>query len=272
MSKEAEDLIFKLINNPNERLGLKGADEIKKHPFFKGVDWDNIRNTKAPFIPKLKNDYDTAYFETMEPKGPFYPPINKKFKRKDIEFFGYTFKESDFNDISIKDEFQNSIEAIKYMNRDKSNGESFDDDNYNDKPLDNNPDIKIENGGNNINNGIEIDKKVNNVNNNLSNGSEVNNNNTYDLISHITLINITITVFTISLFREKEICNIQDCLVFLICAILTFSIIPILFFSYKKFFTNIGKIRLIFSANGIEIIPETSAKKLFLLNILIFQE
>jgi serine/threonine kinase 38 len=180
VSKEAEDLIFKLINNPNERLGLKGADEIKKHPFFKGVDWDNIRNTKAPFIPKLKNDYDTAYFETMEPKGPFYPPINKKFKRKDIEFFGYTFKESDFNDISIKDEFQNSIEAIKYMNRDKSNGESFDDDNDNDKPLDNNPDIKIENGGNNINNGIEIDKKVNNVNNNLSNGSEVNNNNTYD--------------------------------------------------------------------------------------------
>ena len=180
ISEEAEDLICKLINNPNERLGLKGADEIKKHPFFKGVDWDNIRNTKAPFIPKLKNDYDTAYFETMEPKGPFYPPINKKFKRKDIEFFGYTFKESDFNDISIKDEFQNSIEAIKYMNRDKSNGESFDDDNDNDKPLDNNPDIKIENGGNNINNEIEIDKKVNNVNNNLSNGSEVNNNNTYD--------------------------------------------------------------------------------------------
>ena len=101
---------------------------------------------------------------------------------------------------------------------------------------------------------------------------EKKNNNTYDLISHITLITITITVFTISLFREEDIRNIQDCLVFLICAILTFSIIPILFFSYKKFFTNIGKIRLIFSANGIEIIPETSAKKLFLLNILIFQE
>ncbi len=90
---------------------------------------------------------------------------------------------------------------------------------------------------------------------------EKKNNNTYDLISHITLITITITVFTISLFREEDIRNIQDCLVFLICAILTFSIIPILFFSYKKFFTNIGKIRLIFSANGIEIIPETSAKK-----------
>ena len=86
VSKEAQDLIFKLINNSNERLGIRGADEIKNHPFFKGVNWDNIRNTKAPFIPKIKNDYDTTYFETIESKEPFYPPIkNKKLKRKDVE-------------------------------------------------------------------------------------------------------------------------------------------------------------------------------------------
>ena len=58
ISKEAEDLINKMINNSNERLGKNGIEEIKKHPFFKGVDWDNIRNTKAPFIPDIKNDYE----------------------------------------------------------------------------------------------------------------------------------------------------------------------------------------------------------------------
>jgi len=162
ISKEAEDLIFKLINNSNERLGIGGADEIKKHPFFKGVNWDNIRNTKAPFIPKLKNDYDTAYFETIEAKEPFYPPINyKKPKRKDIEFMGYTYKEGDFDEINIENELQNSTGSIEYINRDKSNGESLDHSNNS------NSNSNIENGGKNKSNGI--DKKINNVSIHLEN-------------------------------------------------------------------------------------------------------
>ena len=93
LSPEAEDLIVKLINNPNKRLGKNGADEIKKHPFFKGLDWENIRSIKPPFIPKIKNDYDTKYFETFEEKEPFYPTPKKIKKRKDIEYLGYTYKE-----------------------------------------------------------------------------------------------------------------------------------------------------------------------------------
>ena len=50
ISREAEDLIAKLINNSNVRLGLNGAEEIKSHPFFRGLDWDNIRNLKAPLF------------------------------------------------------------------------------------------------------------------------------------------------------------------------------------------------------------------------------
>ena len=154
VSKDAEDLIFKLINNPNERLGIRGADEIKKHPFFKGVNWDNIRDTKAPFVPKLKNDYDTTYFETMEIKEPFYPPINnKKVKRKDVEFLGYTFKEEDFKEINIENEIQNSNELTKYINRDKSNGESFEHSSISNS--------NIENGGKDKCNGI--DEKINNI-------------------------------------------------------------------------------------------------------------
>ena len=53
VSKEAEDLIKKMINNSNIRLGKNGADEIKAHPFFKGIDWENIRKTVPPFIPEL---------------------------------------------------------------------------------------------------------------------------------------------------------------------------------------------------------------------------
>ena len=157
VSKEAEDLIFKLINNSNVRLGIGGADEIKSHPFFKGVDWDNIRNTKAPFIPNLKSDYDTSYFETIEEKEPFYPPVNnKRPKRKDIEFMGYTYREGDFDDIyNFENTLMDTMGSIKYINRDKSNGESLD------HSCNSNSNSNLENGGKNKSNGI--DKKINNI-------------------------------------------------------------------------------------------------------------
>ena len=95
ISKEAEDLISRMINNSEERLGKNGVEEIKAHPFFKNIDWDNIRNTKAPFVPELKNDYDTKYFDELDYEEEFYPPKMKFKKRKDIEFLGYTYKEED---------------------------------------------------------------------------------------------------------------------------------------------------------------------------------
>jgi serine/threonine kinase 38 len=53
LSFEVENLIRKLVSHPDLRLGVNGVEEIKKHPFFKGLDWVNIRNTKAPFIPDV---------------------------------------------------------------------------------------------------------------------------------------------------------------------------------------------------------------------------
>ena len=122
MSKEAKDLISKLINNSNVRLGLNGAEEIKCHPFFKDVDWENIRNTKAPFIPDIKNDYDTSYFETYEKKEPFYPTMKRFNKRKDVEYIGYTYKDDPYNDLTLINEFQNSMKMVDEMFNNKKNG------------------------------------------------------------------------------------------------------------------------------------------------------
>ena len=96
LTSEANDLINRMISDSNKRLGKNGADEIKAHPFFKGVDWENIRDTmKPPFIPEIKNDYDTKYFETFKEEEPFYPPIKKIPKRKDFEYLGFTYKKED---------------------------------------------------------------------------------------------------------------------------------------------------------------------------------
>ena len=94
ISDNAKDLILKLITNCNNRLGKNGSEEIKSHPFFKGVNWKKIKEMKPPFIPQLKNDYDVKYFDKYPIKEPFYPNLNNK-KRKDADFIGYTYREND---------------------------------------------------------------------------------------------------------------------------------------------------------------------------------
>ena len=97
-----KDLILKLVSNPEKRLGKNGSSEIKAHPFFKGINWLKIREMKPPFIPELKNDYDTKYFENFIYKEPFIPPKDKVVrKRADPVYISYTFrgKENDPKDI-----------------------------------------------------------------------------------------------------------------------------------------------------------------------------
>ena len=66
LAPESKDIIRRLMCDAPNRLGVNGIDEIKNHPFFKGIDWKNLRNTKAAFIPTLKNDYDVSRFDEFE--------------------------------------------------------------------------------------------------------------------------------------------------------------------------------------------------------------
>jgi serine/threonine kinase 38 len=51
LSPAATDILKKLIADPEIRLGRNGADEIKAHPFFEGLDWNGLRAQKAPYVP-----------------------------------------------------------------------------------------------------------------------------------------------------------------------------------------------------------------------------
>ncbi|CAM8906040.1 unnamed protein product [Rhodiola kirilowii] len=63
LSYEAKDLIDKLLTeNPVQRLGATGTAEVKKHPFFKNVNWDTLARQKAMFIPTTETALDTSYF------------------------------------------------------------------------------------------------------------------------------------------------------------------------------------------------------------------
>ncbi|KAL9242418.1 hypothetical protein vseg_016413 [Gypsophila vaccaria] len=62
-----QDLICKLlVKNPKKRIGsLKGSNEIKRHEFFKGVNWALIRSVRPPLVPKevqnnkMKSNYSS---------------------------------------------------------------------------------------------------------------------------------------------------------------------------------------------------------------------
>jgi protein-serine/threonine kinase len=101
LSWEAEDFIKRLLCDASNRLGRNGSNEIKNHPFFRGVEFENIRNTKPPFIPELKSITDTSYFPTDELEHisssigqdePSNELLSANNLYKDLAFVGFTFR------------------------------------------------------------------------------------------------------------------------------------------------------------------------------------
>jgi serine/threonine protein kinase len=64
ISEEAKDLIGHLLD-PNPKLRFKESD-MKNHAFYKDLDWNNIRNLPAPFIPSPNDCLDTSYFNLRD--------------------------------------------------------------------------------------------------------------------------------------------------------------------------------------------------------------
>ncbi|KAL3578025.1 hypothetical protein D5086_019529 [Populus alba] len=98
LSPEAKDLISKLLCNVDQRLGTKGVDEIKAHPWFEGIEWDTLYQMKAAFIPEVNDELDTQNFEKFEEADDQIQtsaksgPWRKMLSSKDINFVGYTYK------------------------------------------------------------------------------------------------------------------------------------------------------------------------------------
>eukprot|EP01119_Soliformovum_irregulare_P025363 TRINITY_DN9368_c0_g1_i1.p1 TRINITY_DN9368_c0_g1~~TRINITY_DN9368_c0_g1_i1.p1 ORF type:complete len:627 (-),score=161.64 TRINITY_DN9368_c0_g1_i1:43-1923(-) len=64
ISDTAKDFVKNLlVRDPTQRLGSRaeGVLELQRHPFFEGLDWDNVYNQEATFKPCLQGDDDTSY-------------------------------------------------------------------------------------------------------------------------------------------------------------------------------------------------------------------
>ncbi|KAL0552794.1 hypothetical protein IC582_011919 [Cucumis melo] len=88
---KVEDLIKKLlVKNPKKRIGsLKGSVEIKRHEFFKGINWALIRSVRPPQIPNnniINNNLNYSKYPSN-----YLPKLSKKQRQQPYQIPNHHF-------------------------------------------------------------------------------------------------------------------------------------------------------------------------------------
>ncbi|KAL7609982.1 hypothetical protein Lser_V15G13741 [Lactuca serriola] len=53
--------------DPNQRLGARGATKVKQHPYYRDIKWDTLARQKVAFVPSSESALDTSYFTKVVP-------------------------------------------------------------------------------------------------------------------------------------------------------------------------------------------------------------
>ncbi len=75
LSSDAQNLLKGLLTrDPTKRLGHgpAGSDAIKKHGFFKSINWARLqqRQVESKFRPEVASQHDTANFDKLWTEQP----------------------------------------------------------------------------------------------------------------------------------------------------------------------------------------------------------
>jgi len=127
ISADAKSLISGLLRlDPKARLGSgkQDADPIKEHPFFKGINWNDVENKKLkpPIVPKISSDDDYSNFDKIfTEENPHTETPNKYSILENSKYANFTYGG---NDLSLgdkerekgdKDENEVNIKEVKIL-------------------------------------------------------------------------------------------------------------------------------------------------------------
>ena len=107
-------MINKLLEfDPAIRLGPNGADEVKQHPFFEGLDWENFAKGNGPIVPCLKTfdgpepglEAGPCIFQQQK-KNIFNDLVAKSKETKQIDFGGFQLRSLDVLDKLNQDAYK----------------------------------------------------------------------------------------------------------------------------------------------------------------------
>lgn len=98
ISENARNLLSALlVKDPSRRLGGGRGDsaDIKAHPFFASINWDDLVNKRyaPPFKPQVSDETDTRYFEqeftgeSVELTPPRERPLTSITEESDAPYF-----------------------------------------------------------------------------------------------------------------------------------------------------------------------------------------
>ncbi|KAF4617149.1 hypothetical protein D9613_005994 [Agrocybe pediades] len=98
MPRDAVSILQKLLTrDPARRLGSgkEDAEEIKRQPFFKDVNWDDVLNKRIPppYLPTINGSADTSNFdEEFTREQPTLTPVHGQLSSRDqAEFNGFSW-------------------------------------------------------------------------------------------------------------------------------------------------------------------------------------
>jgi serine/threonine protein kinase len=116
LSPECMDFMLSLVADAGTRLGRNGVNEIKAHAWFAGLDWENLRQLPAPYVPEesaqmrhllgelkltergsprfpqLINQITANFDDFPEDGGVWGSGKHTSRRDKDNQFIGYTYR------------------------------------------------------------------------------------------------------------------------------------------------------------------------------------
>jgi chromosome segregation ATPase len=123
LDRDLQKLISGLLTDVEKRYGY---EQLVRHQFFINIDWDELANSCAPFVPDIKDLKDTSYFDLdrsidSPPPSPPKTPGGKQREEQVVIGFSYAGKHAESMRVSRQfggDDCSDIVSSLRRQNDD----------------------------------------------------------------------------------------------------------------------------------------------------------